>query len=59
MPEERTAGEREPLVPPLQVPAINRTNRLSEVGLSSVTFQHEPSRARCTFGEGCKRLIFI
>lgn len=24
----------------------NRTNRLSEVGLSRVTFQHEPSRAR-------------
>lgn len=50
MPEERTGGEREPLVPPLQVPAMNRINRLSEVGLSSVTFQHEPSRARYPHG---------
>lgn len=46
MPEEGAGGEREPLVPPLQVPAINRINRLSEVGLSSVTFQHESFRAR-------------
>lgn len=46
MPEERAGGEREPLVPPPQVPAMNRMNRLSEVRLSSVTFQHESSRAR-------------